>query len=130
MEIGKRLRKLRKAKNLSLLDVEKRTGLRRSNISRIEHGHSIPEVDTLEKYARALEIPLYRLLYTGSGSLQNLKLSIIKPAKDEWGSKREERRELRAFAKLLSRLDERQRQVLLKTALKMARKRGRSPGPP
>jgi hypothetical protein len=42
-------------------DVEKRTGLLRCYISRVENGHTVPSVDTLEKMTRALEVPTYRL---------------------------------------------------------------------
>jgi transcriptional regulator with XRE-family HTH domain len=46
---------------LSQGDIEHRTGLLRCYISRIENGHTVPSVDTLEKMARALEVPMYRL---------------------------------------------------------------------
>ncbi len=42
-------------------DIEKRTGMLRCYISRVENGHTVPSVDTLEKMARALEVPMYRL---------------------------------------------------------------------
>ena len=59
MFIGDRLRAIREAKKLSQGDIEKRTGLLRCYLSRIENGHSIPSVETLEKWARAFEVPLY-----------------------------------------------------------------------
>ena len=68
MDIGYRLRSLREQKKLSQGEVEKRTGLIRSYISRVENGHSVPSVATMEKMARALEIPLYQLLYDGEKS--------------------------------------------------------------
>ena len=49
MLIGDRLREFREAKNLSQGDIENRTGLKRSYISRVENGHTIPSVETLEK---------------------------------------------------------------------------------
>jgi len=60
MLIGNRLKELRESKQLSQGDVEKRTGLLRCYISRVENGHTVPAVETLEKMARALEIPMYR----------------------------------------------------------------------
>src|SRR5580692_7795126 len=42
-------------------DIEKRTGLLRCYISRMENGHTVPAIDTLEKMAQALEVPVYRL---------------------------------------------------------------------
>src|SRR5260370_37617881 len=65
MEIGQRLRELREQKNLSQGHIEKRTGLLRCYISRVENGHTVPAVETLEKFARALEIPMYQLFYDG-----------------------------------------------------------------
>jgi transcriptional regulator with XRE-family HTH domain len=61
MVIGEKLKALRMQKNLSQGDIEKRTGLIRCYLSRVENGHTVPSVDTLEKFARALEIPMYRL---------------------------------------------------------------------
>ncbi len=42
-----------------------RTGACCSYISRVENGHTVPAVETLEKLARALEVPIYRLFYDG-----------------------------------------------------------------
>ena len=61
MVIGEKLKALRAQKNMSQGDVEKRTGLLRCYISRVENGHTVPSVDTLEKMAQALEVPMYRL---------------------------------------------------------------------
>ena len=61
MDIGYRLRSLREQKKLSQGDIEKRTGLMRYYISRVENGHTVPAIETLEKMARALEMPLYQL---------------------------------------------------------------------
>jgi transcriptional regulator with XRE-family HTH domain len=65
MLISGRLRQLRLEKNFSQGEMEKRTGLLRCYTSRVENGHTIPTVETLEKYARALEVPMYRLFYDG-----------------------------------------------------------------
>jgi transcriptional regulator with XRE-family HTH domain len=65
MIIGDRLKELREAKHLSQGDIEKRTGLLRCYISRVENGHTVPAIETLEKMARALELPLYHLMYDG-----------------------------------------------------------------
>ena len=58
MIIGERLRVLREEKKLSQGDVEKRTGLLRCYLSRVENGHTIPSLDTLSKIAGAMELPL------------------------------------------------------------------------
>ena len=65
MVIGERLRAMREEKQLSPGDIEKRTGLLRCYVSRVENGHTVPAIETLEKLARALEIPLYQLFYDG-----------------------------------------------------------------
>lgn len=65
---GERLREIRKLKKLSQGDMEGRTGLNRSYISRAEHGHSVPMLETVEKFARALEVPTYQLFYDGAGA--------------------------------------------------------------
>src|SRR2546425_1342545 len=65
MVIGDRIRALREAKNLSQGDIEKRSGLLRSYLSRVEHGHTVPSVETLEKLAHAIGVPLYQLFYEG-----------------------------------------------------------------
>ena len=87
MEIGKRLRQLRESKNLSQGDVEKRTGLLRVYISRVENGHTVPSVATLEKMARALEVPMYRLFHDGEVPSSIRTLTLPKD-KEEWGNKR------------------------------------------
>ncbi len=58
MLIGQRLRDIREAKNLSQSDIERATGLVRPYISRVENGHTVPSIETLEKWARALGMPL------------------------------------------------------------------------
>jgi len=87
MVIGNRLKELRESKDLSQGDIEKRTGLLRCYISRVENGHTVPAVATLEKMARALEVPMYRLFHDGEASESLRKL---KPPKDDgdWGTKR------------------------------------------
>jgi transcriptional regulator with XRE-family HTH domain len=63
--IGERLRTIRESKNLSQGDIEKRTGLFRCYTSRVENGHTVPSIETLAKYAQALEIHLYQIFYDG-----------------------------------------------------------------
>ncbi|MGD1104881.1 MAG: helix-turn-helix transcriptional regulator, partial [Terriglobia bacterium] len=65
MIIGTRLKKLREERNLSQGDIEKRTGLLRCYISRVENGHTVPSLETLERLAAALELPLYQLFFEG-----------------------------------------------------------------
>jgi transcriptional regulator with XRE-family HTH domain len=118
MVIGTKLRELREAKNLSQGDIERRTGLLRCYTSRVENGHTVPSVDTLEKYARALEVPLYRFFTDG----QPVKMPKLPESSDEraWGSRGKQRGELHQFAKALSKMGERDRSILLVMAQKMA----------
>jgi transcriptional regulator with XRE-family HTH domain len=66
MVISDRLRELREARKLSQGDIEARSGLLRSYISRVENGHTVPSLETLEKLAAAMEIPLYQIMYEGN----------------------------------------------------------------
>jgi len=70
MLIGQKLKEIRESKNLSQGDIEERTGLLRCYTSRVENGHTVPSVETLEKYASALEVPLYKLFYDGKGPIR------------------------------------------------------------
>ncbi len=65
MPIGTRLRQLREQKGFSQGDIEEITGLLRCYISRVENGHTVPSLETLERFAAALDMPLYRFFYTG-----------------------------------------------------------------
>ncbi len=121
MIIGDRLRALREEKKFSQGDIEKRTGLLRCYISRVENGHTVPAIETLEKMARALEIPLYQLFYDGEEppELPNLPK---RRTSDEiaWGSSGKDARLLNKFRRLLGRVDEGDRKLLLYMAQKMA----------
>jgi len=119
MLIGERLREMRESKSLTQGDLEQRTGLFRSYTSRVENGHSVPSIATLERYARALEIPVYRFFYDGSRAPKNPRLAAGKP-EVEWGARGSDRRELRLFARLLSQLDDRNRRLLMEMATRMA----------
>jgi transcriptional regulator with XRE-family HTH domain len=66
MLIGDRICAIREPKKLSQGDIEERSGLLRPYLSRIENGHTVPSIETLEKLARALEVPLYQLFYDGA----------------------------------------------------------------
>jgi transcriptional regulator with XRE-family HTH domain len=121
MVIGERLRALREAKGLSQGEVEKRTGLLRCYISRVENGHTVPSIETLEKLARALEVPLYLLFYDNEEPPQLENLPERKTADEiAWSSSPEEARFLSRMAKLLDRLSETDRRLLLHMAQRMA----------
>ena len=121
MIIGDRLRVLREEKKLSQGDIEKRTGLLRCYISRVENGHTVPAIETLEKMARALEVPLYQLFYDGEEPPELPNLPKRKSADDiAFGSSGKEARFLSKFRRLLGKVEEGDRRLLLYMAQKMA----------
>jgi len=122
MVIGTRLKKLREDRSLSQGDIEKRTGLLRCYISRVENGHTVPSLETMERLAAALEIPLYQLFYEGDAEpvLPNLSK---RRTTEELVLDAEQEKEVRFFEKvkrLLSKIDEKDRQLLLYMAQKLA----------
>jgi transcriptional regulator with XRE-family HTH domain len=119
MVIGNRLKELRESKELSQGDIEKRSGLLRCYISRVENGHTVPSVETLEKMARALEVPMYRLFHDGEASASLRKLK--PPANDEWGSTGEDAVYLSKLCRLLAKMKPDDQQFLLHMAQKAAR---------
>ncbi len=60
MQIGGTIRGFRVQRGLSQGDIEKRTGLLRCYLSRVENGHTVPSLETLTKIAQALDLPLAR----------------------------------------------------------------------
>jgi transcriptional regulator with XRE-family HTH domain len=115
MLIGDRLKQLREHKNLSQGDIEKRTGLICAYISRVENCHSTPSIETLEKFARALEVPMYALFYEGEKP--------PKPVAALPADKRLSRKELKFlahFRKVLGRVTPKDQKLLLIVASKMA----------
>jgi transcriptional regulator with XRE-family HTH domain len=126
MVICDRLRELRESKNLSQGDIEKRTGLFRCYISRVENGHTVPAVETLEKFARALEVPLYQLFYDGEKPPELPNLLKRKTSEDiVWGRKGKDALYLHKLVKCLSKAGDKDRKILLSVAQKLASGRNR-----
>jgi transcriptional regulator with XRE-family HTH domain len=65
MIIADRLRLVRQRQKLSRGDIEARTGLSESHISNLENGRTVPDLETLEKLAGALRVPLHAFFYDG-----------------------------------------------------------------
>ena len=121
MIIGERLRALREEKKFSQGEIEKRTGLLRCYVSRVENGHTVPAVETLEKFARALEVPMYQLFYEGEEPPKLPNLPKRKTADDiVWGSKGKDARMLAKFCRLFSCTNESDMRLLFFMAQKMA----------
>jgi transcriptional regulator with XRE-family HTH domain len=123
MIIGDRLRVLREDKKLSQGDVEKRTGLLRCYISRVENGHTVPAIETLEKMARAFEVPMYQLFYDGE-ELPKLPQLLTRKSFDEnaWGNSGKDGRYMSKLRRLLGKSGEQDRKLILYMAQKMAKR--------
>ena len=124
MVISTRLRTIREQKDMSQGDIEARTGLKRCYISRVENGHTVPTIETLEKLARALEVPMYQIFYDGEeppqvpappeGSTTNT---------EEWGNNGDSGKFFRRLRELLGRLSEPDRKLIMHMTFQMGRKK-------
>ncbi|MGH9356418.1 MAG: helix-turn-helix domain-containing protein [Terriglobia bacterium] len=122
MLIGERIRQLREQKDFSQGDIEKASGLLRCYISRVEHGHTVPSLDTLERFAAALDVPLYRLFYSGDNPPPMPNLSqrkTLEEIAEEDGEAGSEARFLLKIRSLLDRMVEPDRNFLLDFAKKL-----------
>jgi transcriptional regulator with XRE-family HTH domain len=124
MYIAQRLRDIREAMGLSQGDIENRTALMRCYISRIENGHTMPSVETLEKICRALEVRMYQLFYEGEETKEVPERSLS--SHHDWASQGKGKRLFMKFRLALSHISAEDRTLLLFTAAKMAdAKRGK-----
>ena len=122
MIIADRLRAFREQKQLSQGDIEKRTGLLRCYISRVENGHTVPAIETIEKLARAMEVPVYQIFYDGEEPPKVPNLAKRKTTDEiAWGNAGKEARMLSHFRMLLGRIGKSDRKLLLNMAQQMAR---------
>jgi transcriptional regulator with XRE-family HTH domain len=121
MLIGERLRAIREAKKLSQGEVEHRTGLLRAYVSRVENGHTVPAVETLEKFARALEVPMYQLFFEGNEAPKPAPTK-LRSKQAAWGDTGREARELKRFRRWLAKMGDRQRGLLLVLAQRLAQR--------
>ena len=111
MNLGESIRKIRQARGISQGEMQKRTGILRSYLSRVENGHTVPSFATLQRLAGAMGVTLSDFfspegappLSSGSG--------------DSGGEY------LRELKNLLPQLSAEQRQQLLDTVKQMARTR-------
>lgn len=127
MRIADRLRDIREMKNLSQKEVERRTGLLRSYLSRVENGHTVPTIETLEKIARALEVPLFQFFFEGETPAEPRPVIARGRTREPvWGSTGKEAYLLRELRKCLRKMDERHRQILLKFTAWVSRRKNKS----
>jgi transcriptional regulator with XRE-family HTH domain len=120
MVISERLKRLREAQNLSQGDIQERSGLFRCYLSRLENGRTVPSIETLEKLARALDVPLHQLFTDDEVPAKQLRV----PKKQDdtiWGLDKKTTRQLRLFAKQFARMNGKQRWLILRAAAKINR---------
>jgi len=123
MVISYRLRAIREQKDLSQGDIEQRTGLKRCYVSRVENGHTVPSIETLEKLARALEVPMYQLFYEGEQPPEVPSLPKgISAGNVEWGSSGESAKFFNRLHQLLSRLSADDRKLIMHMTFQLVRK--------
>ena len=120
MNIGERLKAIREQKNLSQGDIEQSTGLLRCYVSRVENGHTVPAIETLEKFARALDVAMHELFYEGENppALKSAK----RDKKNGWGAEGRDARTFDRLRILLSRMNEADRKLLMTVGKVMLRR--------
>jgi transcriptional regulator with XRE-family HTH domain len=112
MNIGETIRQFRLDKGMSQGDIEKRTGLLRCYLSRVENGHTIPSLETLAKIAQAMELPLGQ--FFADNELQNGASKSLPQLTDE------EVRFLSQIRRYASNLNDSDRKIVLTMVKKLA----------
>jgi len=123
MLIGTRLRQLREQKQMSQGDIEERTGLLRCYVSRVENGHTVPSLETLERFAGVLDVPLYQLFFSGEEAPPTPSLTPRRTLEEMTGDNGENGLDAQFLLKirnLLTRLAEPDRDVILSLAKRLA----------
>jgi len=125
MSIGQRIRALREQRGLSQGDIERQTGMLRGYISRVEHGHTTPSVETLHRFAAALDVPMYRLFYTAEdgampAAVGGKPASTLEELAQSNGTEGSEARFLLQLKGLMGNMVESDRAFLLDCARKLA----------
>jgi transcriptional regulator with XRE-family HTH domain len=121
--IGERLRVWREYKELSQNDLEKRLGLTRYYISRVENSITIPTLETLERFARALEVPVFHLVYEEEDPYPPPILPVsTRLAEASQNLSKRNLRLLEQFNLIFGRLLDRDRQLLVGLARRMTKR--------
>ena len=121
MHVCERIRQLRESKNLSQGDIEERTGLLRCYVSRVENGHTVPSLETLEKFARALEVSLYQLFYEGH-ELPPAK-KVPQNGRSDWASRGSGLRAFERMRQAVSQMTDPERNLLLEISKTVVREK-------
>lgn len=105
---GERLKAIREMKQMIQGNIEKRTGLLRCYISRVENGHTVLAIDTLDKMTRAMEVPLYQIFFESeNGEPKELKLP--KSAAEKLSGK--DASVISRLSRLVSNMDDRDKRL-------------------
>lgn len=120
MIVGERIRALREEKKLTRGDLQERTGLQRTYIWRVENGYTVPAVETLEKFARGLNVPIYKFFFEGK---KPPPLVRIDADSGLWGAGGQQKKMLQKFRRYLAKISESERSLLLYLAEEMARRK-------
>jgi transcriptional regulator with XRE-family HTH domain len=123
MSIGARIRELRETKGLSQGDIEKATGLLRCYTSRVENGHTVPSLETLERFAAGLGVPLFQLFVAGEEPPLTSNLTPRKTLEElaqDAGKEGADARFLLRLQGYLDKLVDTDREVVLSLAKKLA----------
>jgi transcriptional regulator with XRE-family HTH domain len=128
MTIGERIRAIRAEKGLSQGDIEERSGLLRCYISRVEHGHTVPAVETVEKIAKALECPLYQIFYEAEGAPKVPHVFRTESRESaNWGLTGKAARYFDQLRRSLGRAQESDRKLILAIAQRMVSRKRKRP---
>jgi transcriptional regulator with XRE-family HTH domain len=123
VDIAFRIRQLREYRKLSQGDLEERTGLLRCYISRVENGHTVPSIETLQKISRALELSMYQLFFTEETSNPQVSDERSTKGHQDWASFGKGKRMLGKLRSALAEMSSRDRAMLLFVAMKMVAKK-------
>jgi transcriptional regulator with XRE-family HTH domain len=124
MLIGERIRALREKQGLTQGDLEERSGLLRCYTSRVENGHTVPSLETIEKIARALNLPLYQVFYDGEKPPEMDPLTTDGRRKLPFGKTDGDRKYIQSLLRLVDGMDAPERKQLLRTAREMSKAGG------
>ncbi len=111
--VGERIRQLREQKGMSQGDIERSTGMLRAYISRVEHGHTVPSVESLERFAAALGIPLYQMFCHTNGP----EPAMVSPTTEQ---DKEEERFVLLLRGCIHNMEQANRELLLDLARRLA----------
>jgi transcriptional regulator with XRE-family HTH domain len=118
MDIGPRLRQLREQKGLSQFDIEEATGLQRTYVSRVENSRIVPSLETLHRFASALDMPVHRLFHPAEGNLAPRKT--LEQTAEEEGKEGANARFLLKLKNYINQIVDKDRDVLLAVAKRLA----------